>query len=185
MIWPHLPFFGCMMTRRSLNLDGETSSLDSNDPKPMMKRGSIVTMNTLANLRNCPCLAINRKAGNAMQQSVKQRHSRTYLRVARFIFHLQHVDLRSERQHKPSPSRLSIVGQGLAKNVLWSLEHRHESTISHTSSFEKHKRQGLKGEKGKKSASTNNVHEVVNRALSTCRPARDCPKLRTSHPHGL
>lgn len=83
-----------------------------------------------------------------MQQSVKQRHSHTSLRVVRFISHMQHVDRRSERQHKPCPSRLSIVGQ-LAKHVLWSLEHRHRSTISHTSRFEKHKRRADKGEKVK------------------------------------
>jgi hypothetical protein len=37
--WLHLPFFGYMMTRRSLDLVGETSSLDPNYPKPMTKRG--------------------------------------------------------------------------------------------------------------------------------------------------
>lgn len=42
------------MTRLSLDLVAETNSLDPHDPKPMTKRDSIVTMNTLANLRAAP-----------------------------------------------------------------------------------------------------------------------------------
>jgi hypothetical protein len=66
MMWLHFPFFGYLMTRRSLDLVGETSSLDPNDPKPMTKRGQITTKNTLTNPRADPVLPLEQETGKRM-----------------------------------------------------------------------------------------------------------------------
>lgn len=81
MMWLHFPFFGCMMTRRSLDLVGETSSLDPNDPKPMTKRGRLATKNTVTNLTASPVMPLKKETGKRLQR-VRKRHSNASLHAA-------------------------------------------------------------------------------------------------------
>jgi hypothetical protein len=90
-----------MMTRRSLDLVGETSSLDPNDLKPMTKRAQIATKNTLTNLTTSPVMPLEK--GNRKVHAARQIASLGCVFAwSSTISHMQHVDLRGERQHKHS-----------------------------------------------------------------------------------
>jgi hypothetical protein len=164
MMWLHFPFFGRMMTRRSLNLVGETSSLDPNDLKPMTKRGQITTKNTLTNLTASPAMPLGK--GNRKVHAARQTASLgCVFEWSSTVSHMQHADLRGERQHKHSTK----AAKHRRPSCLWNERtrgrvHRHESSHIHRQARScKNLGEIIRSEK-QKSTSTN----IDNRSVCCC-----------------